>query len=70
MRAILIDWMTQVCSDHLFKRETLYYSVNYLDRYLSINKNVKKEFFQLIGITSVYLAAKMEEIYTPKLEYM
>lgn len=70
MRAILVDWMTQVCSDHLFKRETLYYAVNFLDRYLSIKKHIAKEEFQLIGVTSVYLAAKMDEIYTPKLEYM
>lgn len=70
MRAILVDWMTQVCSDHLFKRETLHYAINYLDRFLSYEKNLKKEIFQLVGLTAVFLAAKMEEIYTPKIEYM
>lgn len=70
MRAILVDWMTQVSSDHLFKRETLYYAVNFLDRFLSLKKNIAKEKFQLVGVTSVYLAAKMDEIYTPKIEYM
>lgn len=70
MRAILVDWMTQVCSDHLFKRETLFYSVNFLDRFLSKEKNVKKEQIQLVGVTAILLAAKMDEIYTPKIEYI
>ena len=35
MRAILIDWMMEVCSDYLFKRETFHLSVNFVDRYLS-----------------------------------
>lgn len=34
MREILIDWMTEVCEEFMLKRETLYISVNYIDRYI------------------------------------
>lgn len=40
--------------------ETLFLSINYLDRFLSI-KNVPKALFQLLGVTSVFVAAKYEE---------
>ena len=32
MRAILVDWMQEVCKDYLFKRETYHYAINYLDK--------------------------------------
>ena len=70
MRAILIDWMKEVCSDYLFKRETFHYSINFIDRFLSKYHNISKKEFQLVGLTGLYLSAKMEEVYTPKVENM
>ena len=70
MRSILLDWMQEVCSDYLLKRETFYYAVNFVDRYLSIVPNVEKKTLQLIGLTSLYLAAKIEEVLLPKVENM
>ena len=70
MRAILLDWIQEVCSDYLLKRETYYYAVNYLDRYLSMVPNVEKRSLQLIGLTCLYLAAKIEEVLLPKVENM
>lgn len=46
MRAILVDWMMEVCNEFTLKRETFHYSVNYVDRFLSV-RNVKKEELQL-----------------------
>jgi len=66
MRAILIDWMMEVCNEFTLKRETFYYSVNYVDRFLSVHKNVKKEELQLVGVSSMFIAAKMEEVYSPR----
>ena len=57
----------EVCSDYMFKRETFHYSVNYLDRFLSTVHNISWKHFQLIGLTCLFIAAKMEEVYTPKL---
>jgi cyclin E len=70
MRAILLDWMQEVCSDYLLKRETFYYAVNYVDRYLSVTPNVEKKSLQLVGLTALYLAAKVEEVLLPKVENM
>lgn len=67
MRAILISWMMEVCSEFTLKRETFYLSINYLDRYLATVPNVKKEEYQLIGICGMYIASKNEEIYSPRI---
>jgi len=60
MRAILIDWMMEVCEEFECKRETFHYAVNYVDRYLSLSPGVKKYELQLVGLTSMYIASKME----------
>ena len=61
MRAILLDWMMEVCMEFTLKRETFHYAVNYVDRYLSII-SIQKWELQLIGVASLYIAAKMEVI--------
>lgn len=67
MRAILLDWLIEVCEVYKLHRETYYLAVDYLDRYLSTNKRVQKTHLQLIGITCLFIAAKVEEIYPPKI---
>nr|XP_036220785.1 G1/S-specific cyclin-E isoform X1 [Bactrocera oleae]XP_036220786.1 G1/S-specific cyclin-E isoform X1 [Bactrocera oleae]XP_036220787.1 G1/S-specific cyclin-E isoform X1 [Bactrocera oleae]XP_036220788.1 G1/S-specific cyclin-E isoform X1 [Bactrocera oleae]XP_036220789.1 G1/S-specific cyclin-E isoform X1 [Bactrocera oleae]XP_036220790.1 G1/S-specific cyclin-E isoform X1 [Bactrocera oleae] len=67
MRAILLDWLIEVCEVYKLHRESYYLAVDYLDRYLSTQKNVQKTHLQLIGITCLFVAAKVEEIYPPKI---
>lgn len=67
MRAILLDWLNEVCGAYNFHRETYYLALDYLDRYLSTNVKICKNYLQLIGITCLFIAAKVEEIYPPKL---
>ncbi|XP_067622009.1 G1/S-specific cyclin-E [Eurosta solidaginis] len=67
MRAILLDWLIEVCEVYKLHRETYYLAVDYLDRYLSVQKNIQKTHLQLIGITCLFVAAKVEEIYPPKI---
>lgn len=67
MRAILLDWLNEVCEVYKLHRETYYLALDYLDRYLSTNVIVSKTFLQLIGISCLFIAAKVEEIYPPKL---
>ena len=67
MRAILISWIMEVCSEFALKRETFYLSINYVDRFLSAVANVSKDEYQLIGISAMYIAAKNEEIYSPRI---
>lgn len=67
MRNVLIDWLIEV--HHKFKLldETLFLTVNILDRYLS-KTQVAKEQLQLIGVSSMLIACKYEEIYTPEIK--
>jgi G2/mitotic-specific cyclin-B, other len=67
MRAILIDWLVEVHAKFRLVPETLYLGVNIIDRYLSEEKVDKKE-LQLVGITSLLLACKYEEIYPPEVK--
>ncbi|KAL7639257.1 UNVERIFIED_CONTAM: hypothetical protein RMT77_009746 [Armadillidium vulgare] len=67
MRAILLDWLTEVCEVYKLHRETYYLATAYIDRYLSQCSNTPKSQLQLIGITCLFIAAKIEEIYPPKL---
>ncbi|KAL3208158.1 hypothetical protein MRX96_009745 [Rhipicephalus microplus] len=67
MRAILLDWLIEVCEVYRLHRDTYYLAQDILDRYLAKTSNLPKNQLQLLGITSLFLAAKMEEIYPPKL---
>lgn len=67
MRAILLDWLIEVCEVYKLHRVTYFLAVDYLDRYLTSQKNVQKTHLQLIGIICLFVAAKVEEIYPPKI---
>jgi hypothetical protein len=67
MRTILLDWMMEVCSEFTLKRETFHKSVYYVDKFIASYPGIRKQEFQLIGVTAMYLASKTEEIYSPKI---
>lgn len=67
MRAMLLDWLIEVCADFTLKISTFHYAVNYIDRYLSIIANIQKSNFQLVGLTALALATKIEEVFVPHL---
>ena len=62
MRAILIDWLVEVQENFELFHETLYMAVKIVDRYLE-QVEVKKEYLQLVGATSMLVAAKFEVNY-------
>jgi hypothetical protein len=64
MRAILVDWLIDVHIKFKLLPETLYLTVNLIDRYLSI-KQVKRTKLQLVGVAALMVATKYEEIYPP-----
>ena len=68
MRAILIEWMMKVCEEYKLHRETFYLAVDFIDRFLGESPSVPKNRLQLIGVTCLFIGAKIEEIYPPKLE--
>ena len=67
MRSILIDWIVQVSFKFNLLPETLFLAVNYLDTFLSL-KPISVQKFQLVGVTSLMIASKFEEIYPPKMK--
>jgi cyclin-A len=56
-----VDWLTEVCEELHYVTETLFLTVNYLDRFLS-RKNVPKKRLQLVGLACLFVASKYEEI--------
>jgi hypothetical protein len=36
MRAILLDWMMEVCEEFMLKRDTYYMATYFVDSYLSL----------------------------------
>ncbi len=67
MRAILIDWLIEVHNKFKLHPATLWLCVNILDRYLSKVIIVRQK-LQLIGIASLLIACKYEEIYPPEVD--
>lgn len=67
MRAILLDWLSEVCEVYRLHRETYFLTIDYIDRYLTLHEDLPKTQLQLLGITCLFIAAKVEEIYPPKL---
>jgi hypothetical protein len=59
MRTILVDWLIEVQENFELFHETLYLAVQITDRYLSL-QDVKREYLQLVGATSMLIAAKFE----------
>lgn len=67
MRGILIDWLIEVHLKFKLVPETLYLTVNLIDRYIEIEK-VKRDKLQLVGVTAMLIACKYEEIYPPEVK--
>ncbi|KAJ4108986.1 B-type cyclin [Fusarium oxysporum] len=66
MRSVLMDWLVQVHNRFGLLPETLFLTVNYIDRFLS-QKIVSIGKLQLVGATAILVASKYEEINCPSL---
>ena len=66
MRAILIDWLIEVHYRFRLKSETLYQTVWIIDTYLTIFPIIRAR-LQLLGIASLLISCKSQEIYYPQL---
>lgn len=66
MRAILVDWLVEVHQKFQYTTDTLLLAISLMDRFLSQNK-VTVGKLQLLAITSLFVAAKFEEVKLPKI---
>ncbi|XP_075244137.1 G2/mitotic-specific cyclin-A-like [Convolutriloba macropyga] len=64
MRSTLVDWLVEVGEEFKLCNETLFLSVAYVDRFLSI-MSCTRDKLQLAGVAAMFIAAKYEEIYPP-----
>ena len=67
MRAIIVNWIIEVHNRFKLLPDTLFLSIIIFDRYMSTVNKIPKEKLQLIGVTSLLLACKYEEIFSPEI---
>ena len=67
IRSTLIDWIIQLHYNFKLLPESLFLTVNIIDRYLDHTPISRRE-VQLVGVSSMLIATKYEEIYPPLLK--
>lgn len=67
MRAILVDWLIEVHYKFKLLPETLFLTVNLIDRFLD-KETIHRTKLQLVGVTAMLIASKYEEIYAPEVK--
>ncbi|KAL6504605.1 putative cyclin-A3-1 [Orobanche hederae] len=67
MRGVLVDWLVEVAEEYKLLSDTLYLTVSYVDRFLSMNA-INRQKLQLLGVSSMLIASKYEEITPPHVE--
>ena len=67
MRRILVDWLIDVHMKFKLLPETLFITINMVDRYTELHQISRKN-YQLIGVSCMLIASKYEEIYPPFLK--
>ena len=65
-RIELLDWIMDLSHRMGLTRETFYMAVYYVDRFIANVKYLSPEKHKLLGITSLFMASKIQEIYPPK----
>jgi cyclin B len=67
MREILIGWLLEVQPQLCLNHHSLYLGILIIDKYCH-NRYISKTKYQLLGISSLFIAAKFEEVKTPRLK--
>ena len=67
MRSILVDWLIEVHYKFKLFESTLYLTINIVDRFLEKSRKTPRRDLQLVGVTSLLIASKYEELYIPEL---
>jgi hypothetical protein len=65
-RLKLIDWIIEIEDKFNLYDETIFLTINIIDRYLSVI-NLPLDKLQLLGISAAFIASKYQEIYAPEL---
>ena len=69
MRSICCGWIVELSLEFNFQQETLMLAIRIFDRYLSLSTQpVSRKVLQLVAISSMLLASKMEEVVHPSVK--
>jgi len=69
MRTICCGWMVELSLEFSFQQETLMLAIRIFDRYLSLSSEpVSRKVLQLVAISSMLVASKMEEVVHPSVK--
>ena len=69
MRLVLFNWLLQVHRKYDLKNRTFFLACNIFDRFIA-TKQVRRGELQLIGLTSLLIASKYEDIYPPEIDQL
>lgn len=68
IRGILVDWLIDVHNQFKLLQETLYLAIFLLDRFMQLDGvQIKRSRYQLVGVTALFTASKIEEMYPPEI---
>jgi len=68
IRSVLIDWLIDVHNQFKLLQETLYLAIFLLDRFMQLDGvHIKRSRYQLVGVTALFTASKIEEMYPPEI---
>lgn len=67
LRGVLVDWLVEVHTRFHLLPETIFLTVNIIDRFLSA-RVVELDRLQLVGITAMFIASKYEEVLSPHVQ--
>lgn len=56
MRGVLMDWLVEVAEEYKLVSDTLYLTVSYVDRFLSV-KTINRQRLQLVGVSAMLIAS-------------
>ena len=56
MRGILVDWLVEVAEEYTLLPDTLYLTISFIDRFLSLN-TVTRQKLQLLGVSAMLIAS-------------
>lgn len=69
MRSILVEWLWEVCKSFKLHAATFFRSVNYVEQFLyRAPQLVERSKLQLLGIGALFVASKIEELYSPEVK--
>lgn len=68
LRGRMVDWMVEVLTSYKCTNRTFFKTVDLMDRYFQLEERQQPiSKLHLVGVTSIYIATKIEEIYPIKL---